>query len=274
VDNEVGQFYQFFLGTTNNVLATLAIISYSTPLFLIAVVPLLYVYLRILQKFRPVTRTMKRLESISRSPIYAGFSQTLGGLSTIRAFGESKTFERRSAVDVDRNILNFYTMRSADRWLGIRLEFLGSVVAGLAAILAVYGSQAGTLDASQAGVSLSLGFSITTFLTFTVRSAAELESGMNAVERLAYYSNNVEQEAERKSDTPPPKEWPANGEIVIKDLSMRYRKNTPLVLKNVSLTIQVCFNFSVYLSIYHRTWFKSHRVQIADLTLKAYVIFS
>jgi ABC-type multidrug transport system fused ATPase/permease subunit len=238
VDNQLNQFISFFLTTTLAVVSTLAVISFSTPFFLGAIPPLAIIYYLVLQRFRPVTREMKRLEAISRSPIYAGFSETLGGLSTIRAFGEAKTFNDRNSAKVDLNINNWAIMRTADRWLGLRLEFIGSMVAALAALFAVLGAQSGTIDASQAGVSLTLSFSVTTMLTFTVRSMAELESGMNAVERLTYYGNNVEQEGPRTSKQPPPSSWPTKGEIVLKGLNMRYRKDTPLVIKNVSLTIK------------------------------------
>jgi ABC-type multidrug transport system fused ATPase/permease subunit len=238
VDNELSQFFQFFLFTTLSVVSTLGVISFSTPFFMAAIPPLGLAYYAILQRFRPVTREMKRLEAISRSPIYAGFSETLGGLSTIRAFGEAKSFNHKNSAKVDLNIQNFAIMRTSDRWLGLRLEFVGSLVAALAALFAVIGAQTDTLDASQAGVSLTLSFSVTTILTFTVRSMAELESGMNAVERLTYYSTSVDQEGKRKSDQPPAKSWPTNGEIVLKNLNMRYRKDTPLVIKNVSLTVQ------------------------------------
>ena len=53
------------------------------------------VFLGLLNWFRPTSRELKRLEGISRSPVFASFAETLNGLSSIRAFGEVDTFLSR-----------------------------------------------------------------------------------------------------------------------------------------------------------------------------------
>jgi ATP-binding cassette subfamily C (CFTR/MRP) protein 1 len=65
-----------------------------------------------------------------------------------------------------------------------------------------------------------------------------LEEAMIGFERVTYYIENVEHEAPATSRNPPPASWPAHGQIVLQDLKMRYRKDTPLVLQGLSLTIQ------------------------------------
>jgi hypothetical protein len=57
------------------------------PPFVGVLVPLLLVYLYMLRRFAPLSRDIQRLESISRSPIFAQFSETLVGTATIRAYG-------------------------------------------------------------------------------------------------------------------------------------------------------------------------------------------
>ena len=49
---------------------------------------ILAVYRRLSQYYRPTNRDIKRLESVARSPIYAHFSETLYGVSTVRAYHE------------------------------------------------------------------------------------------------------------------------------------------------------------------------------------------
>ena len=58
----------------------------------------------IVQRFYVSTsRQLKRLESISRSPIYSHFGESLQGSSTIRAFGMEKEFINQSQTLVDKN---------------------------------------------------------------------------------------------------------------------------------------------------------------------------
>jgi ABC-type multidrug transport system fused ATPase/permease subunit len=248
---------------------------FVTPWFGIAIIPLAVIYFYFLNYFREVSRETKRLESISRSPVYAHFSETLGGLVTIRAYGEGNRFMGDFEGKVDENTKAYYNNKSADRWLSLRLEMIGSTVAGLAAIFSVQvaisgaasGLESNSQFASLAGLSLTLAISLTSLLNWCVRSFAQLEAAMNACERVLYYTDNIQREApwtceelEAKvaiSDTiPSPSdpssfavranngkaaaitpEWPNVGEIVLSNLKMRYRSDTPLVLKGLNVTI-------------------------------------
>ncbi|GBG31208.1 ABC transporter, putative [Hondaea fermentalgiana] len=236
-DSQLPMSISFFLMMTFSVLASLATVGASTPLFFAAIPFLLIIYLAVMQRYRPVARDMKRLESISRSPMYAHFSETLGGLSTIRAFNFAARFVHENETKVDHNLKFWYTLKSCERWLSVRLEMLGASITLLAGVFAIYSASQGALSAGIAGLSLSFAMTATTLLTNTVRSFTELETGMNCVERILHYSSKIDQEASFTSTNPPPPEWPSRGEVNISNLSARYRKETPLVLNGVDLHI-------------------------------------
>lgn len=67
---------------------------------------------------------MKRLESVSRSPIYSHFGETLNGASTIRAFELQNKFILLSDAKVDGNQVCYYPAIIANRWLPVRLEVI------------------------------------------------------------------------------------------------------------------------------------------------------
>lgn len=68
------------------------------------------------QRFYIATsRQLKRLESVSRSPIYTHFNETLLGTSVIRAFGEQERFIHRSDHLVDCNQKVYYPSIVANR---------------------------------------------------------------------------------------------------------------------------------------------------------------
>lgn len=115
--------------------------------------------------YRAVARELKRLEAISRSPIYSHFSETLGGLPVIRSFKRQALFRRNNEVRLDDNISTFATLKSIDRWLSMRLEFLGNTIVFFSATLAVLtGSRAGS-----AGLSLNNALGVTSLLNWAVR---------------------------------------------------------------------------------------------------------
>lgn len=60
---------------------------------------------------------------------------------------------------------------------------------------------------------------------------------MNAVERLLYYAEHIEQE-DKSSDNLPPSEWPTRGEIELKDIELSHRPGLPLALKGLSVKIR------------------------------------
>jgi len=87
-----------------------AIIS-QTPWAAVAFVPWTIVYYKLSVYFRNVSRELKRLDSIARSPVYAQFSETLGGLSTIRAFRCSERFMQDHYFSVDVNHSCWFALR-------------------------------------------------------------------------------------------------------------------------------------------------------------------
>merc|ERR1719171_490578 len=116
---------------------TFAVITFATPWFAVAFPFMFAAYYSILNYFRSVYLGAKRLDSISKSPVYAHFSETLGGLSTVRAYGLGETFIIANRTKVDVNVGAYYLTKACDRWLSVRLEILGAVVASAASILAV-----------------------------------------------------------------------------------------------------------------------------------------
>ena len=61
---------------------------------------------------------------------------------------------------------------------------------------------------------------------------------MNSVERMVYYSQEIEQEApsEIPSQKPSPS-WPAEGRLEFKDIFLSYRPGLPAVLKGFSMSV-------------------------------------
>jgi ATP-binding cassette, subfamily C (CFTR/MRP), member 1 len=203
IDTELTEYLDFFLWGSMIMLVSLVTIAYVTPLFAAAVLPLSFVYFKILNYFRDVSRETKRLDSLSRSPVYSHFSETLGGLATIRAYGQTNRFINDFLGRLDENIRAHYCNKTAERWLSVRLELIGATIAGLAAVFAARVAVSGSDNAnfaSTAGLSLTYAISVTSLLNWVVRSFAQLEASMNACERVFYYTDNIPHEAPPTAD--------------------------------------------------------------------------
>ena len=69
--------------------------------------------------FVATSRQLKRLESISRSPIYTHFQESLQGATSIRAYHQRERFIEESERRVDYNLLAYYPSLCANRSVGI-----------------------------------------------------------------------------------------------------------------------------------------------------------
>jgi ATP-binding cassette subfamily C (CFTR/MRP) protein 1 len=115
VDNTLPMNMRSWIQCLFTVMSTIVIISISTPWFLAAILPLSIVYYLITKFYVATSRQLKRLESVSRSPIYSHFNETLTGCTTIRAYAVQDRFILESENKVDFNQKCFFPSIVANR---------------------------------------------------------------------------------------------------------------------------------------------------------------
>ncbi|OAX83617.1 hypothetical protein ACJ72_02017 [Emergomyces africanus] len=185
------------------------------------------------------SRELKRLDSVSKSPIFAHFQETLGGISTIRAFRQQERFSKENEYRMDANLRAYYPSISANRWLAVRLEFIGSVIILAAASFPILSVATGVkLSAGMVGLSLSYALQITQSLNWIVRQTVEVETNIVSVERVLEYANLPSEAPDVIFKKRPQISWPSQGGVQFKDYSTRYREGLDLVLKNINLQIK------------------------------------
>uniref|UniRef100_A0A8C6A8S4 Multidrug resistance-associated protein 1 n=1 Tax=Marmota marmota marmota TaxID=9994 RepID=A0A8C6A8S4_MARMA len=182
------------------------------------------------------SRQLKRLESVSRSPVYSHFNETLLGVSVIRAFEEQERFIRQSDLKVDENQKAYYPSIVANRWLAVRLECVGNFIVFFASLFAVISRH--SLRAGLVGLSVSYSLQITAYLNWLVRMSSEMETNIVAVERLQEYSETEKEAPWQVPETAPPSNWPQVGRVEFRDYGLRYREDLDLVLKHINVTIE------------------------------------
>ncbi|KAH0893798.1 hypothetical protein HID58_056227 [Brassica napus] len=217
IDRTVAVFVNMFMGSIAQLLSTVILIGIVSTLSLWAIMPLLVA-----------------------SPVYAQFGEALNGLSSIRAY---KAYDRMAEINgrsMDNNIRFTLVNMGANRWLGIRLEFLGGLMVWLTASLAVM--QNGKAENQQAfastmGLLLSYALSITSSLTAVLRLASLAENSLNSVERVGNYIELPSEAPLVIENNRPPPGWPSSGSIKFEDVVLRYRPELPPVLHGVSFFI-------------------------------------
>ena len=234
IDNILMGVLQMVIRATVGLLGMLIIIGINTSYVLVAFVPILAIFASIQSYFRSAAVQLKRIDAVTRSPIYAHFSECLGGMATIRAYGAQARMSVVNSQRLDLNLKIALLAGLSNRWLSIRLEFLGGLLILATAINVVI--QKGSIDPSTAGVSLSYALQITTQLNMLIRVVTEVEGAFNAVERVQEY---IGLEAEPAHEGPkPPENWPEKGKIELNNLFMSYVPGKPPVLRGLNLLIE------------------------------------
>ncbi|GAA5830776.1 hypothetical protein JCM5353_002363 [Sporobolomyces roseus] len=239
IDVSLPRVFSGFFRTFAGVVGMVAVISSSAPAFLLILVPVLLVYRRIQTYYLATSRELKRLDATTKSPIFASFQETLGGVSTIRAYRQSQRFIAENEARLDRNQEAFFPSINCNRWLAVRLEFLGSIIILSTAVLAVTTLvRTNSVNAGIVGLMLSYALSTTQTLNWIVRSATEVETNIVSVERVQEYISLTPEAPLEIPEKQPSPEWPQAGSIKFEHVAARYREGLDLVLKDVNFEIK------------------------------------
>uniref|UniRef100_A0ACD5ZA38 Uncharacterized protein n=1 Tax=Avena sativa TaxID=4498 RepID=A0ACD5ZA38_AVESA len=203
----------------------------------IAIIPLLILNLWYRGYYLATSRELTRLESITKAPVIHHFSETVQGVMTIRCFRKGGSFFQENLNRVNSSLRMDFHNNGANEWLGFRLELIGSLVLCFTALLMVTLPNS-IVKPEFVGLSLSYGLSLNSVLFWAVWMSCFIENKMVSVERIKQFTT-IPSEAEwRIKDCLPVANWPTRGDIDVIDLKVRYRHNTPLVLKGITLSIR------------------------------------
>ncbi|CAL8080013.1 unnamed protein product [Orchesella dallaii] len=180
-------------------------------------------------------RDVKRLEAITKSPLFTHLTASVQGLTTIRASKRQNILIEQFDSMQDIHSAAWFLFISSNRWFGIWLEMIS--VLFLASVTFSF------LRIAMSQMSGSVGLAISSVLTLTgtfqwgMRQSAETENLMTSVERTIEYTKiEPEAELESKPEHKPPPGWPAKGNVKFCNVSLSYDNNT--VLDNLSFEIK------------------------------------
>ena len=189
VDEVIARTFNMLFVNTGRAAFTLGVIAFSTPVFLVLVLPLGIVYAVYQKYYLRTSRELKRLDSVSRSPIYAHFQESLGGVSTIRAYRQQGRFALENEWRMDANLRAYFPSVSANRWLAVRLEFIGSVIIFASAVFAIVSVTSGSgLSAGMVG------------LAVRDSTASRLEFWLTRVIDVICFTDNAVSQLDRSTD--------------------------------------------------------------------------
>ncbi|KAG7398882.1 Multidrug resistance-associated protein 6 [Phytophthora boehmeriae] len=228
VDESLPFVLNIFLKDAADVVGALAILFYGNRLVLVLLVPLSVLYFHLQRDYRPSSRHLRRLDAAAQSPLLAMFTDTLEGLSVIRAARKQRQYAREYCARLNSSQRVSFLDSTASAWFGLRLDMLGVCVTSFVAVFAVADfNLTGTVNPGILGLTLTYALPIVGKLNSILNSFVDTERQMIAVERVKEYADleseetvvetgNFVQLREIRSA------WPTHGHIAIKALTVTY----------------------------------------------------
>ncbi|XP_059152692.1 multidrug resistance-associated protein 1-like [Physella acuta] len=136
-DDKFPQIMLMWILCVFSVMVKLTVICIFVPKFIVAIVPLLFAYLAIQRFVVPASQELNRLEAASKLSIFSYFSETLNGCHVIRAFDAKNRFYQTFTKLIDHNNVFYFANITANRWLGVWIEAVSSLVVFFTAVFSL-----------------------------------------------------------------------------------------------------------------------------------------
>ncbi|CAJ1963398.1 unnamed protein product [Sphenostylis stenocarpa] len=237
VDISIPMLVNFVMVAYFSVVSILVVTCQNAWETVFLLIPLFYLNNWYRKYYLASSRELTRLDSITKAPVIHHFSETIAGVMTIRGFRKQNAFSQENIDKVNASLRMDFHNNGANEWLGFRLDYMGVVFLSTATTFMIFLPSA-IIRPEYVGLSLSYGLALSSLLAFTITMTCSVENKMVSVERIKQFTNLPSEAPWKIADTSPPQNWPTHGHIELNDVQVRYRPNTPLVLKGVSLTIQ------------------------------------
>ncbi|XP_011211265.2 probable multidrug resistance-associated protein lethal(2)03659 isoform X1 [Bactrocera dorsalis] len=214
------------------------VITIVNPMNLLVTAVLALIFYAMRSFYLNTSRDVKRLEAVTRSPIYSHLSASLNGLPTIRAFAAQQMLINEFDNYQDLHSSGYYMFLITNRAFGYWLDCFCALYIAVTTLSFLVSSPD---NGGDVGLAVTQAMGLTGMVQWGMRQSAELENSMTSVERLIEYEEiEPEGELESKLSKKPPKTWPEQGKIVFDELSLRYfpDSKSDRVLKSLNFEIQ------------------------------------
>ena len=200
------------------------------------IIPLFLILSWILSRYyMNCSRELNRLEGISNSPILNMINEAISGKITIRAFNYQGLYIKNFQKRIDQNYLIKFYINSIFQWYIFCLNFLEFVfLSCLIGISLLYKEK---FDTKTIGLLLTYSIVIQEDLIEFLSSLSNFENTMTNMERCLSYTKIISERPQILKCDRGLCNWPSKGEIIFDNLCAKYRTDTEIVLKNISVSI-------------------------------------
>lgn len=231
LDLDIPFCFGFVLALVFDLLCIVIVTAIATWEIILIVIPALLLIQYLQGYYAAAARELSRINSTTKAPIVNNSAETISGTATIRAFGMTERFRKRNLSLIDHDASVYFHKHAALEWLIFRIELSCSVVVTVAALLVILKNN---ISPGFAGLAITYALALNNCQIFLSWWQCMFAIFIVSVERIKQYMQlPMEAPAVIESNRPPP-QWPTKGTLVLENLQIRYRPNSPLVLKGIT----------------------------------------
>ncbi|XP_031631875.1 multidrug resistance-associated protein 4-like isoform X2 [Contarinia nasturtii] len=206
----------------------------------ILVLIVLFFWLRKL--YLKCSTNIKRLEGITKSPVFTHISATLNGLPIVRAFQAEKALQDEFEKHQNLNTGTWFMFIGASYGFGVCLDLLVYIFVGIVIYIFLVVNEGVTGD--RVGLAITQTLGLLGSLQSGIRQSADVINQLTSVERILEYSQ-LKPEKQPQVPQKVPSDWPSKGKIEFKNVSYRYSADDEPVLRGLSFSIKPSEKFSI-----------------------------
>ncbi|CAL5190730.1 unnamed protein product [Lathyrus oleraceus] len=204
----------------------------------IVFIPVIAISIHYQRFYLPSARELSRLCGVCKAPIIQHFAETISGTSTIRSFDQESRFHAANMKLTDGYSRPKFNIAAAMEWLCIRLDMLSSITF-VFSLMFLISIPPGIINPGLAGLAVTYGLNLNQIQAWVIWNICNLENKIISVERILQYTSiQSEPPLVLEEENRPDPSWPANGEVDIRNLQVRYAPHLPLVLRGLTCTFR------------------------------------
>ncbi|VAI70513.1 unnamed protein product [Triticum turgidum subsp. durum] len=233
IDLDVPFALMFGFSSSLNAYSNLGVLAVVTWQVLFVSLPMIVLAIRLQRYYLASAKELMRINGTTKSALVNHLGESISGAITIRAFEEEGRFFAKNLELVDKNAGPYFFNFAATEWLIQRLEIMSAAVLSSSAFVMAL-LPAGTFSPGIfVGMALSYGLSLNNSFVSSIQKQCDLANKIISVERVNQYMDIPSEAAEVIEENRPAPDWPQVGSVELKDLKIRYREDTPLVLHGI-----------------------------------------
>ncbi|KAM3176296.1 hypothetical protein ACTXT7_006791 [Hymenolepis weldensis] len=279
IDDNLPFIFNILLDIIFDLLGSLVVSCLAIPAIVILCLPLIFVYWSVQRVYRAAARDLRRIlrdyrkidfhrfirtieirESITRSPLYAHFTETIGGLVVIRGLRKEDDFQNRFCSRLNAQTRCELAGLAASAWLDLRLQMIALLAVTCVVLSGLVGRALNVVDVNFAGLAMVYALMLATLMTSLVSVMSSTEVDFIAVERCRELTEETPFESDvvacsvvaprPRNQVPDPHAlfmrrmvstcseveavWPSQGRIVFKEVNLVYPSAIPSAETNAN----------------------------------------